>query len=125
MKSLFRTSLRSSCFDYLFRLATMLALVTAAAGISAADESGWVALFDGTSLNGWKASENPGSFRVVDGTITTDGPRSHLFYVGTGSAPASFENFELSLEVMTKPNANSGVFFHTSWIDQGWPTHQG
>ncbi|MEO6568097.1 MAG: family 16 glycoside hydrolase [Opitutaceae bacterium] len=108
------------------RTALLVALLGASLSPSpAADEVGWISLFNGVSLAGWKASENPGSFRVVDGTIITDGPRSHLFYVGTGATPASFENFELSLEVMTKPDANSGVYFHTSWLEQGWPTHQG
>ena len=104
-----------------------LALVFASifAGLARAADDGWISLFDGVSLAGWKANENAASFRVVDGAITTDGPRSHLFYVGTGATPASFENFEFSAEVMTKPNANSGIYFHTSWLDQGWPTHQG
>lgn len=80
----------------------------------------WEPLFDGTSLAGWKAAENPGSFRVEDGAIVCEGPRAHLFFEGAaGTQP--FENFELSLEVKTKPGANSGVFFHTAWQDSGWP----
>jgi Domain of Unknown Function (DUF1080) len=111
-------ALRSVC------LVSSLLIVAVTRSI-AADVDGWISLFDGVSLAGWKASENPASFRVVDGAITTDGPRSHLFYMGSGATPASFENFELSLEVMTKPDANSGVYFHTSWLETGWPTHQG
>lgn len=110
-----------------FRLRFLsLTLGLAAAGItSRAAEGEWISLFDGKSFAGWKASENPASFRIADGAITTDGPRAHLFYLGEGATPASFENFELSVEVMTKPGANSGVYFHTSWLEQGWPTHQG
>ena len=90
----------------------------------AAADDGWVSLFDGTSLTGWKAAENPGSFRVVDGTIACDGPRAHLFYTGA-DGKADFENFELSVEVLTKPGANSGVYFHTAWQETGWPTAKG
>jgi len=84
-------------------------------------EDGWVSLFDGRTLAGWKAAaESPSSVRVVDGTIACDGPRSHLFYVGP-DGQAAFENFELSVEVRTRPGANSGVFFHTAYQEQGWP----
>lgn len=115
-----------SFFSALLRLGFLSGVLTAAVTRSpAADDAGWISLFDGVSLAGWKASENASSFRVVDGTIATDGPRSHLFYMGEGATPASFENFELSIEVMTKPGANSGVYFHTSWLAEGWPTHQG
>ncbi len=78
-------------------------------------------LFDGKSLRGWRAAENPAAFRVEDGAIVCNGTRGHLFYVGEGDAPAEFENFELTLEVMTRPGANSGVFFHTAWQDKSWP----
>lgn len=94
-------------------------LITATVLVQA--ESASVALFDGMSLAGWRASENPGSFRVEDGAIVCNGPRAHLFYVGKSEA-AEFENFELSAEVMTKPGANSGVYFHTSWQEPGWPS---
>ena len=79
---------------------------------TAADD--WVSLFDGKTLAGWKASEAPGSFRVVDGAIACDGPRSHLFYVGA-DGKASFENFEAEVEVMARAGANSGFYFHTAF----------
>jgi hypothetical protein len=85
-----------------------------------AAEAGTVELFDGRSLAGWRAAENPASFRVVDGAIVCAGPRGHLFYVGAEGA-AEFEDFEFSAEVMTEPGANSGVFFHTAWQASGWP----
>jgi hypothetical protein len=44
---------------------------------------GWVKLFDGKSLTGWKANEVVESFSVKDGAIVAHGqPRSHLYYVG-------------------------------------------
>ncbi len=87
---------------------------------SADVEPGWVSLFDGKSLAGWKASENKDSCRVEDGTILVGGPRSHLFYTGDVNG-GTFDDFELKLEVMTKPNANSGVYFHTKYQESGWP----
>ncbi len=82
-------------------------------------KEGWISLFDGT-LNGWKASENKDTFSVRDGMIVVDGPRSHLFYVGPVNN-ANFKNFEIKAEVMTKPSANSGIYFHTEYQERGWP----
>lgn len=81
-------------------------------------EDGWVSLFDGKSLKGWKASENKSSFKVEDGAIVAHGPRSHLFYVGDDKP---FVNFEFKCQVMTKPKANAGIYFHTKYQENGWP----
>ena len=83
-------------------------------------KEGWISLFDGKTLNGWKASENKDTFSVRDGMIVVDGPRSHLFYVGPVEN-ADFKNFEIKAEVMTKPRANSGIYFHTEYQKSGWP----
>ena len=97
------------------------ALLAPAATVFA--EEGFVELFDGTSLTGWKASENDASWKVVDGTLICRGPRSHLFYMGTDPAkPAEFKNFHLKAEVLTKPKANSGIYFHTRYQQEGWPS---
>ena len=86
-------------------------------------EEGFVELFDGKSLTGWKAGENDASWKAVDGAIICRGPRSHLFYMGTDSAkPAEFKNFHLKAEVLTKPKANSGIYFHTRYQQEGWPS---
>jgi hypothetical protein len=82
--------------------------------------SGWHLLFDGKSFDGWKASDQPGTFMIADGAIIVKGPRSHLFYTGP-VANHDFTNFELSIDVLTKPKANSGVYFHTEWQAEGWP----
>jgi len=81
----------------------------------------WVSLFDGQSLDGWRASENAETFSVRDGRIVADGPRSHLFYTGS-VAQHDFDDFEFRVDVMTKPGANSGVYFHTQYQDEGWPS---
>jgi peroxiredoxin len=85
------------------------------------DKDGWYSLFDGKTLNGWRAAETPTSFRVEDGVlIAGGGERGHLFYNGPVQNH-DFKNFELKLEVMTEPNANSGIYFHTKYQDEGWP----
>jgi hypothetical protein len=89
--------------------------------LSDADKAaGWQLLFDGRSLEGWRASDAPGTFSVQDGAIVVHGPRSHLFYLGP-VANHDFRNFELKLELKTFPKANSGVYFHTQWQEVGWP----
>ena len=80
---------------------------------------GWEVLFDGESLQGWKASENQASFRIQDGAIVCNGPRAHLFYVGDGEA--AYQNFEFEAQVMTTPGSNSGIYFHTAFQETGWP----
>ena len=80
----------------------------------------WIPLFDGKTLQGWKASENSTSFSVKDGMIVCDGPRSHLFYSGD-IENAQFKNFELKAEIKTTPGANSGIYFHTEYQETGWP----
>ncbi len=80
----------------------------------------WIALFDGKTLEGWKAGENSETFRVQDGMIVAQGLRSHLFYAGP-VANHDFKNFEFRAEVKTAPNANSGIYFHTAFQQTGWP----
>lgn len=80
----------------------------------------WIELFDGESLDGWKASENSETFFVEDNMIVTHGDRSHLFYMGE-NGEASFTDFELSVDIKTMEDANSGVYFHTEYQETGWP----
>lgn len=99
----------------------VVAVVLATAGAACADD-GFESLFDGKSLAGWKANENPQSWKVADGQIVCHGPRSHLFYNGPEEAqPAEFKNFHFKADVMTKPGSNSGIFFHTKFQPEGWP----
>ncbi|MDX1564220.1 MAG: DUF1080 domain-containing protein [Phycisphaeraceae bacterium] len=84
-------------------------------------KDGFVSLFNGKDLSGWKpAKEKPDSFKVKDGVLVVDGGRSHLFYVGE-DGKASFKNFEFKAEVKTFPGANGGIYFHTAYQKAGWP----
>ena len=82
---------------------------------------GWISLFDGKSLAGWKVSEHPATFTVANGTIIAFGDRAHLFYDGA-VMNHNFKNFEFKAEVMTTPGSNSGIFIHTVYQEDGWPS---
>ncbi len=88
-------------------------------------EEGFVSLFDGKTLDGWKVGENADIFQVRDGMIVMECPATthspaHLFYVGSVNHH-DFKNFDLKVDVMTFPGANSGIYFHTKYQEAGWP----
>jgi hypothetical protein len=102
----------------------LLPLLLSAASLTAADSQpadGWIQIFDGKSLQGWKVNESPESFRIQDGELVAHGNRSHLFYDGP-VANHDFKNFELKAEIKTLPGSNSGVYFHTEFQPDGWPS---
>ena len=89
---------------------------------SCANSTDWISLFNGEDLSGWKASENASTWKVENGDLITAGPRSHLFYVGDVENH-DFKNFELMLDVKTMPGSNSGIYFHTNYQEEGWPSN--
>lgn len=92
-----------------------MALLACATSFAEETADGWVSLFDGKTLEGWKAGGKQGSFRVRDGTIVAHGqPRSDLFLVGPVSK-GEIKNFEFKADVMTTPGSNSGIFFHVRY----------
>jgi len=104
----------------LLSLFTMLVALTAPV-FAAEAEVGFVSLFDGKTLDGWKANEAPEAFSIEGGAIRANGNRCHLFYEGKVNE-AKFKNFELRLDVMTRANSNGGLFIHTVFLKQGWPS---
>ena len=98
----------------------LLLAAPAAARAFGDDAASWIPLFNGKTLEGWKASEHLGTFTVVGGQIMVHGNRSHLFYTGPAHN-ADFKNFEFSADVMTRPGANSGIYFHTTFQPSGFP----
>ncbi len=79
---------------------------------------GWHKMFDGQTLEGWKANENKESWQVKERQLVCAGPRSHLFYVGDEKP---FKNFHFKAEVKTTKGSNAGIYFHTKYQEEGWP----
>ena len=106
----------------LILLGLAVALVLTARFTSAADEKeeGFKVIFDGKSMDGWKVAENADTFKLKDGDLVAAGPRAHAFYVGD---PKPFKDFELRVDVMTEPNSNGGIYFHTKWQEKSWPKY--
>jgi hypothetical protein len=101
-------------------LPLLVALVGAVPAFAddAKKDEGWISLWDGKTFDGWKVNENKDSWKIADGALVCKGDRSHIFYVGEH---APFKNFHFKTEVMTKPGANAGIYFHTKYQDTGWP----
>jgi hypothetical protein len=70
----------------------------------------WIPMFDGSTLDGWKANEHPESWTVKDGAITGDGPASHLFWM-----KEKCFNCEFKAEVKIGHGGNSGMYFRTAF----------
>ncbi len=79
------------------------------------DDEGWIELFDGKTLEGWKANENPECWSVEDGCIVGKDGRSHLFYV-----KREFTDCEFKAEVNISEGSNSGMYFRTA-MGPGFP----
>ncbi len=103
----------------------LTALFLFAAVSSSSAEDGWISMFNGKDLTGWKSNveteQRPADvFAVKDGELVVNGGRAHLFYVGA-DGKASFRNFEFKAKVKTTAGANSGIYFHTVYQEKGWP----
>ncbi len=81
-------------------------------------DEGWISLFNGKDLSGWRISDkDQAKWRVEDGMIVANGPRSHLF------TEKQFKDFEFRAEVKTTKGSNSGIYFHTKYQETGWPEY--
>ena len=96
------------------------AMAATSIALRAESTAQWTELFDGRTLDGWNPSEHKSSWTVTNGMLTANGPRSHLFYVGPVHG-ADFKSFELEVELITQPDCNSGVYFHTAYQESGFP----
>ncbi|MGH9627403.1 MAG: 3-keto-disaccharide hydrolase [Bryobacteraceae bacterium] len=75
----------------------------------------WVSMFDGKTLNGWKASERPENWKVENGAIVGRGERSHLFWMKEECG-----NCEFKATIKLNKGGNSGMYFRAAFGD-GWP----
>jgi len=98
----------------------ILATVQAVAVAQLTDEmkqDGWVSIFDGKTLEGWKPNEGDKNFKVENGCIVGYGEKkNHLYYM------EELENFELKIDVKINKGGNSGVYVKSQWQDAAWPT---
>ena len=80
-------------------------------GLSPADvKSGWIALFDGETLYGWKPEPGKAAnWNVTDGQIQANEGETSLL-----RTTSQFDNFMLRLEFKCSESSNSGVFLRTS-----------
>jgi hypothetical protein len=83
--------------------------------IHAQEDQNWRPIFNGKSLDGWKANESPESWTIQDGVLVGHGPRSHLFYTAE-----EVKDFELKADVMINRGGNSGIYFHVKLHEPGW-----
>lgn len=101
------------------RLHQLLPALCLSTVLTVSAEEGFTDLMDGKSFEGWKkATENTDTWKIEEGAFVARGKRCHLFYVGDDKP---FKNFHLKVEVMTEPNSNGGIYFHTAYQDKGWP----
>jgi len=83
---------------------------------AAADTTGWVTLFDGTTTAGWHSYGNiaaAGRWKVADGAIYVDTAQKG----GEGGDLCSteeYDNFDFKLEWKIAPNGNSGIIFYVN-----------
>ncbi len=87
----------------------ILSAFSLAAALPAADR-GWTGMFDGKTLDGWKANEHPESWSVKEGAIVGDGEASHLFWMVRECA-----NCEFKADVKISDGGNSGMYFRTAF----------
>jgi hypothetical protein len=81
-----------------------------------AGENGWISMFNGQNLQGWKSSERPENWKVEDGSIVGRGDRSHLFWVAQQCGDCEFR-----ATVKINKGGNSGMYFRAQTIEAGWP----
>lgn len=95
-------------------LVVVLSLVLSFATVMAA-EDGFVTIFDGKTLDGWKANEPTTNFKVENGEIVGFGGRCHLYYM------EELQDFELKIDCNINKGGNAGVYVKALWVDSNWP----
>lgn len=74
-------------------------------------KEGWVHLFNGKDLTGWKTHpKDKAVWEVKDGILIGSGPAGHLF-----SEKGDYENFRYRVEAMINDHGNSGQYFRAKF----------
>jgi hypothetical protein len=80
------------------------------------EHRGWVELFNGKDLTGWKTHpKDRAKWEVKDGVLIGTGPTGHLF-----SERGDYQNFRYRVEAMINDHGNSGQYFRTRF-EPGFP----
>ena len=91
--------------------ACLFAVVPLLASEEGRAEEGWVKLFNGKDLTGWKKHpDDKAKWEVVDGTLVGTGPAGHLF-----SERADYANFHFRIEAKINDKGNSGQYFRAAY----------
>src|SRR5580692_8889106 len=117
---------RRSMRACLFLLAAASLAAFGLSGRAAADEGGWVSLFDGSTLNNWTG--NLDFWRIEDGTITGETTPGHMvkgntFLIWEGGETKG--DFELTAEFKLV-GGNSGIQYRSfevpgsKWVVAGY-----
>ncbi len=89
----------------------LLALTASTTADDKKDDKGFVQLFNGKDLEGWKVHPGgTGKWRVENGILIGSGPASHLF-----SERGDYENFHYRVEAKINDGGNSGQYFRTQF----------
>ena len=98
-------------------LFAVVMLILPVSAIAQDPNDGWVKIFNGKNLEGWKANEASGEFFVNDaGELCGKGGRSHLFFM------EELQEFELLMDIYINDKGNSGVYVLSPWVENNWPT---
>jgi hypothetical protein len=75
-------------------------------------ESGWVSLFNGQNLNGWKTHPSaPGNWKVENGNLVGRGPKMNYLFTEKND----HKNFHFRVEAKINLKANSGQLFRCNF----------
>jgi hypothetical protein len=90
--------------------------ITAATVADDKSKDGFVSIFNGKDLKGWKNHpDSKAKWEVVDGCITASGPASHLF-----SERGDYTDFVFRIEAKINDGGNSGQYFRAQF-GGSWP----
>src|SRR5262245_49237858 len=105
------------------RFATILVLLVAGTVVAddvKTDKDGFVQLFNGKDLTGWKThpDDKDCKWEVIDGAITASGTKpGHLF-----SERGDYEDFVYRVEAKINDGGNSGQYFRAPFV-KSFPTY--
>jgi hypothetical protein len=83
------------------------------------DQEGYLPLFNGRDLAGWKVWKNQADFQIQGGIVRCQrgGDGQFMLYMGQ-----EFADFELVVEWRVSPKGNSGVFIRSPFREWPWDT---